>query len=167
MSATAAAEAAIRELVDRETRAWDRQDAAALIALMHPDMVWPWPPDPTAHDPRDWVLELGRFDAARWRRGWQELFDGHRLVHNRRRLVKIVVSREGDGGFAVVDVDTLWQRPDGGDFHWLGLACKVYTRTDAGWKMIFQTGLLDYAGAASPARRAPGATGGPGETGGA
>ncbi len=31
------------------------------------------------------------------------------LVHNRREIRKIVVSREGDGSFAIVDIDTLWR----------------------------------------------------------
>ena len=56
-------------MVDRETAAWDRQDADGLVGLFHPDMVWPWPQRP--------------------------------------RTVRLVVSEEGDGGFAVVDVDTL------------------------------------------------------------
>ena len=56
-----------------------------LLTIFHPDMVWPWPPSPEAHDPALWVMELGRFDAERWRRGWQELFETHELVHNRRR----------------------------------------------------------------------------------
>jgi ketosteroid isomerase-like protein len=134
----------IEEMVHRETRAWDRKDADALVAIFHPDMVWPWPPDADSHDPALWVMELGRFDAARWRRGWQELFDTHELVHNRRRIVKIVVSRENDGAFAVVDVDTLWRDAEGRDFRWKGRACKVYTKLKDGWKLIAHTGLLDY-----------------------
>jgi ketosteroid isomerase-like protein len=31
----------IQTMVDRETSAWDRQDADALVSLFHPDMVWP------------------------------------------------------------------------------------------------------------------------------
>ncbi len=107
-------------------------------------MVWPWPPHPAAHDPRDWVLEWGRYDAARWRRRWQQLFSTHELVRNERRLRKIVVSEEGDGGFAVVDVDTLWRDSAGHEFRWRGRACKIYTKVGAEWKMIAQTGLLDY-----------------------
>ena len=109
-------------------------------------MVWPWPSDPAAHDPLDWVLVWGRFDRGRWRGGWQTLFDRHELVHNRRILRRIEVSAEGDGGFAVVDVDTLWRhRSDGTEQHWVGRACKVYTRLASGeWRMIAQTGLLDY-----------------------
>lgn len=134
----------IREIVERESIAWSTRDVDLLLSVLHPDMVWPWPPDPMAHDPIDWVLEIGRYDRERWRRGWQTLFDTNELVHNRRRLRRIVVSRQGDGAFAVVDVDTLWRRPDGSDFHWLGRACKVYTKVGDQWKMIFQTGLLDY-----------------------
>ena len=136
----------IEEVVNRETRAWDTLDVDLLLTVLHPDMVWPWPPHSRAHDPIDWVLVLGRFDRERWRRGWQELFDTHRLVHNRRVIRRIEVSREGDGAFAVVDVDTLWRRPCGEEQHWDGRACKIYTRVKEGeWKLIAQTGLLDYA----------------------
>jgi ketosteroid isomerase-like protein len=144
--------AAIEELVQRETRAWDTQDVELLLSLLHPDMVWPWPPHAGAHDPLDWVLVWGRFDRARWQRGWQALFDSHELLHNRRALRRIEVSAEGDGGFAVVDVDTLWRhRTDGSLQHWRGRACKLYTRLAGGeWRMIAQTGLLEY-GRQSPA----------------
>lgn len=135
----------IRAIVDRETRAWDALDAEALVGIFHQDMVWPWPPDPNAHDPEEWILTQGRFDRERWRRGWQYLFDTHELIHNRRSIVKILVSAEGDGALAVVDVDTLWRTPTGHHFHWLGRAGKVYTLVGSGeWKMIFQTGLLNY-----------------------
>ncbi len=97
----------IREIVERETRAWDTQNVDLLLTVFHPDMVWPWPRTPQSHDPLDWVMELGRYDAERWRRGWQELFDTHRLAHNRREIKKILVSQEGDGALAVVDIDTL------------------------------------------------------------
>gem|GEM_PF-6948461 len=36
------AEAAIREVVDRETRAWDTGDVGLLPSVVHPDVVWPW-----------------------------------------------------------------------------------------------------------------------------
>ena len=32
-------EAAIHEIVDRETRAWDTQDVELLLSVFHPDMV--------------------------------------------------------------------------------------------------------------------------------
>jgi ketosteroid isomerase-like protein len=134
----------IREMVDRETRAWNARDAEALVDLFHPDMVWPWPPHPAAHDPAGWILVQGRFDRERWRRGWQSLFETHELVTNRRAIVEIIVSAEGDGALAVVDVDTLWRDAAGLDFHWIGRAGKVYTLVRGEWKMIFQTGLLDY-----------------------
>ena len=138
------AEEQIREMVDRETRAWDERDAEALVDLFHPDMVWPWPPDPATHDPADWILVQGRYDRERWRRGWQSLFDTHELISNQRTIVKIFVSAEEDGGFAVVDVDTLWRNSSGQDFHWIGRAGKAYTLVRGEWKMIFQTGPLDY-----------------------
>jgi ketosteroid isomerase-like protein len=137
--------AEIEEIVNRETRAWDTQDVDLLLTVLHPDMVWPWPPDSRAHDPIDWVLVLGRFDRERWRRGWQELFDRHRLVHNRRIVQLIEVSPEADGAFAVVDVDTLWRGPSDEEQHWNGRACKIYTRVHDEWKLLAQTGLLDYS----------------------
>jgi ketosteroid isomerase-like protein len=137
-------EAEINEIVERETRAWNTQDVELLLSVLHPDMVWPWPPDGRAHDPIGWVLVLGRFDRERWRRGWQTLFDTHQLVHNRRVIRRIEISREADGAFAVVDVDTLWRSSEGVEQRWNGRACKIYTRIGDEWKMIAQTGLLDY-----------------------
>src|SRR6266699_1305746 len=101
-----AAEEQIRALVDAETAAWNARDASALAALFHPDTVWPWPPNSTAHDPMQSVMPLGRYNRERWIRSWQELFDSHDLVHNWRRTLRVVMSEQGDGGFAVVDVDT-------------------------------------------------------------
>jgi len=136
---------AIEEMVHRETRAWDHQDAAALVDLFHPDVVWPWPPTERDHDPASWIFVMGRFDRDRWAQGWQQLFETHRLVHNRREIRKIVVTDEADGGFAVVDVDTLWRDGEGRHNHWRGRACKVYTRMrGGGWKLIMHTGLLAY-----------------------
>lgn len=134
----------IQEVVDRETRAWDTQDVDLLMTVFHHDMVWPFPPNAQAHDPLEWVLELGRYDAKRWRDGWQGLFDSHELVRNARTTHKISVSNEGDGAFAVVDIDTLWRDREGNDFHWLGRTCKIYTKVADGWKMIAQTGVLNY-----------------------
>jgi ketosteroid isomerase-like protein len=145
------AEHEVREMVDRETEAWNRQDAEALVSLFHPDIVWPWPPDEHAHDPATWVLPMGRFDRQRWKESWEELFRTHDLVHNRRQTVRVVVSEQGDGGFAVVDVDTLWRhRATGADFPWRGRACKVYTRASGRWWFYFQTGLLEHARRESP-----------------
>jgi ketosteroid isomerase-like protein len=139
------AEKAIRALVDIETAAWNARDADTLVALFHPDTVWPWPPNATAHDPMQWVMPLGRFDRERWRCSWQTLFDTHDLVHNRRETLRVVVSAQGDGAFAVVDVDTLWRnRTTKLPFHWKGRACKVYTQLGERWLFLFQTGLLEY-----------------------
>lgn len=136
----------IQAIVDRETAAWDRQDAEALVTLFHPDMVWPWPPDALAHDPASWVFHQGRYNRERWKAGWQELFRTHELVHNVRKTVRILVSAEGDGALAVVDVDTLWRnRTDYRLFPWKGRACKGYTKVGRDWLLIFHTGLLDYA----------------------
>ena len=135
----------IEELVHRETNAWDTQNVQLLMSLFHPDMVWPWPPDPNAHDPVRWVLEWGRFDYKRWNQGWQELFDSHRLIHNKRKIIKITVSSQQDSGMAVVDIDTLWEDIQGHQQHWCGRVCKVYTRLHSGeWKMIMHTGVLNY-----------------------
>jgi len=135
----------IQAIVDRETRAWDARDVELLMSIWHPDMVFVWPPHPRAHDPIDWVIDWGRYDYPRWKAGWQALFDTHDLVHNRRVVRRIAVSTEGDGAFAVVDIDTLWRhRQTGQDFHWKGRVCKVYTRVASGWKCIMHTGALDY-----------------------
>ena len=142
----AEARSQIEEIIDRETRAWNAQDLDLLLTVFHPDMVWPWPPHKDAHDPMEWVLEWGRFDEQRWRQGWQRLFETHELVHNRRSTLRIVLSAEGDGALAVVDIDTLWRDREGNDFHWIGRAGKIYTKVGNEWKMISQTGLLDYGG---------------------
>ena len=65
-------------------------------SFIHPDMVWPWPPHPDAHDPVDWVFEFGHFDLERWRKNWQNLFDNYDLIHNNRKTIKIEVSKEGE-----------------------------------------------------------------------
>ena len=134
----------IKEIIDRETRAWDIQDADLLMTVWHPDMVWPWPRTSRSHDPMDWVLEWGRFDQSRWKQRWQDLFDTHSLIHNKRTVQKIVISEEKDGAFAVVDIDTLWRDKDGKENHWKGRVCKVYTWMGVEWKCIMHTGVLEY-----------------------
>jgi uncharacterized protein (TIGR02246 family) len=144
----------IREIVDRETRAWDTRDVELLLSIFHPDFVWVWPSAEDAHDPAGWKIGLGRFDPDRWRSVYQELFDSHELVHNRRQTVKLEVAAEGDGAFAVVDIDTLWRnRATGEDQLWQGRVCKVYSLVDGEWKLTMHTGALLYpADAAVPAR---------------
>lgn len=136
----------VKAMVDRETEAWNSKNVNQLLSVFHHEMVWPWPPTENYHDPIDWILVQGKFDASRWGRGWQELFEAHELVHNVRTIQKIEVSREEDGAFAIVDVDTLWRNKQTGDeMNWKGRTCKTYTLTQNGWKMIHQVGVLDYS----------------------
>jgi len=131
------------EIVNRETRAWDTQDVDLLLSILHPDMVWPWPHTNQSHDPMDWVFPFGRYNRERWRKNWQDLFDTHTLIHNNRSIKKIEISQECDGAFAVVDIDTLWRDRNGGDNHWQGRVCKVYTKMPNGeWKLFMHTGVL-------------------------
>jgi len=139
------AEAQIREIVERETRAWDTQDVDLLLSIFHQDFVWVWPTRYDAHDPAEWRIGLGRFDEERWRRFFRELFDTHELASNDRKMVKVEVSEECDGGFAVVDIDTLWRRRDGADeMRWKGRVCKVYALVGDQWKLTMHTGALTY-----------------------
>jgi ketosteroid isomerase-like protein len=145
MSPLQAVEDQIRAIVDRETSAWDRLDADSLVDLFHPDTVWPWPPNSTAHDPEGWIMPLGRFNRERWKTGWESMFSVYELVHNKRQTVRIQVSTEQDGAFAVVDVDTLWHhKKSRAEQHWIGRACKIYTKVGDRWFFIHQTGLLEY-----------------------
>jgi ketosteroid isomerase-like protein len=135
----------IREIVDRETRAWDTQDVPLLLSVFHPDMVWAWPATDTSVDPIDWRLRIGRYDEQRWGSLYRGLFDSRELVRNRRETVRVEVSDENDGGLAVVDIDTLWRdRASGEEDHWLGRTCKLYALTPDGWKMTSQVGALRY-----------------------
>ncbi|MFX0104602.1 MAG: nuclear transport factor 2 family protein [Candidatus Hodarchaeota archaeon] len=134
----------IEEIVNRETRAWDTQDIELLMTIFHPDMVWPWPRTPQSHDPMDWVLEWGKYDYNRWKNSWLKLFNTHKLDHNERKIRKIEISKEGDGAFAVVDIDTLWIDEEGNKNHWKGRVCKIYSKVKHQWKMIMQTGVLQY-----------------------
>jgi ketosteroid isomerase-like protein len=108
-------------------------------------MVWPWPSGYDAHDPAEWRLVMGRFEAERWRTMYVELFTDWQLVHNQRDTVKIEISEQGDGAFAVVDIDTLWRRGDGAEeMRWKGRVCKVYALVEDEWKMTMHTGALTY-----------------------
>ncbi|MCM2281201.1 MAG: nuclear transport factor 2 family protein [Bdellovibrionaceae bacterium] len=136
----------IKEIVERETEAWNSKNVEKLISVFHEEMVWPWPPTQNHHDPIDWLLIQGKFNALRWGNSWKELFDTHELIYNVRTIQKIEVSQEGDGAFAVVDIDTLWRnKSNGKEMHWKGRTCKTYTLTETGWKMIHQVGVLDYS----------------------
>lgn len=140
-----AVEAAIQEIVDRETRAWDTSDVPLLLSVFHPDMVWAWPATSGSHNPIDWRLSLGKFNATRWGAIYEELFKTRTLLHNRRETVRIKVSEQGDGAFAVVDIDTLWRLDaTGAEDHWLGRTCKLYAFVRGEWKMTAQVGALQY-----------------------
>lgn len=134
----------IIEIVNRETKAWDTQDVDSLVSIFHPDMVWPWPRSPQCHDPMEWEMVLGKFNRKRWSQGWQDLFDNYTLVHNNREIKKIIISKEKDGAFAVVDIDTLWTDKENKKNHWKGRVCKVYSKVDGDWKMTMHTGVLQY-----------------------
>ena len=135
----------ITALVDRETRAWDTQDVDLLLSIFHEDMVWPWPSTNTAHDPMKWEMVLGRFDYRRWHAFYTGFFKRYELVHNRRKIQKIVVSDQKDAAFAVVDIDTLWRdKKTAEEQLWKGRVCKVYSRVGAEWKMTMHTGVLLY-----------------------
>ena len=124
--------------------AWNTKNVDLLLTIFHPDMVWPWPRDSKSHDPIDWIIGFGRFNEDRWRKNWQTLFDNNKLVHNNRKILKIEISDEGDGAFAVVDIDTLWRDKDGVENHWKGRVCKVYSKVGDKWLMTMHTGVLDY-----------------------
>jgi len=134
----------IVEIVNRETKAWDSQDVGLLISIFHPDMVWPWPRTPMSHDPMDWKMTLGRFDKERWSSGLKDLFCNYKLIHNNRKIKKIVMSKEKDGAMAIVDIDTLWVDKDKNQNHWKGRVCKVYSKVGPEWKMTMHTGVLKY-----------------------
>ena len=126
----------IQQMVDDETKGWDNKDPEPFLAMIHPDMAWPFAPDADAHDPVDWEFVMGRFDEDRWRADYLDLFAAHDLVHNIRNTVKIEVAPTGDAAFAVVDIDTLWRNKNSGaDFHWKGRVCKIYSKLRTGeWK---------------------------------
>ena len=134
----------IEEIVNRETQAWDIQDVDLLLTIFHPDIVWPFPKTSHSHDPIDWHFVLGKYDYKRWKKVYQELFDSHTLAHNKREIKKIEISKEGDGAFAVVDIDTLWVDSNGNKDHWKGRVCKVYSKVNKEWKLIMHTGALEY-----------------------
>lgn len=137
--------AEIQEMVDRESRAYETYDVELMMSIFHPDMVWVWPPHSRAYDPMEWLLRMGRNHPVRWRKYLQKFFDDYEIIHNTRITRKIVVSAEGDGGFAVVDIDTLWRaRTGGGEVPNTGRACKIYTLVDDGWRLLYQPGTMHY-----------------------
>ena len=113
----------------------------------HNDMVWVWPKTANDHDPVNWEVPQGKFNEVRWTQIYKQLFTSFALIHNKREIVKIEYSKEGDGGFAVVDIDTLWENKKTGEtMNWLGRTCKTYSLVNPGeWKLIHQVGPLDHS----------------------
>ena len=136
----ALAEEEIRALLEREKRAWDEGDVGMLLSIFHPDAVWMWPQTHGSMDPLDWDVTVGRFDRARWEKGWARILAGD-VVRNQRDIHRIEISPEQDGAVAVVDVDTEWTTPTGGSVRWAGRAVKYYAKADGAWKLIAHTGL--------------------------
>jgi hypothetical protein len=135
----------IIEIVNRETRAWDTQDVELFLSIFHKDMVWPWPVKNTDHDPKNWELFLGKFDYDRWKKIYTLFFYENRLIYNHRKIIEIKLSKENDGAFAVVDIDTLWQNKNTNQkIHWLGRVSKTYVKVNDEWKLTMHTGVLKY-----------------------
>ena len=134
----------IHEIIDRETAAWNEKSVTKLMTLFHHDMVWVWPADAAKHDPMTWTSWLGKFNLERWSAVYTDWFKTYKLIHNIRTTQKVFVTKEADGAFAVVDVDTLWRSATGEQSHWQGRTCKTYSKTSEGWKMIAQVGVLKY-----------------------
>ena len=80
----------IKEIIDRETEAWNNKDVQKLLSIFHPDMIWPWPRTFDSHDPVDWIFEVGRFDYQRWKGIYEEFFKSHFLIHNKGSFKKLL-----------------------------------------------------------------------------
>ena len=130
----------IREVIDRETRAWDEQSAELLLSVFHPEAVWVWPRVSDSMDPLDWEMTVGRFDRERWTKGWSRILSNE-ILRNSREIRKIEVSPEQDGAVAIVDIETEWRNANGSTVRWAGRAFKYYSKTGDGWKLIAHTGL--------------------------
>jgi len=50
--------------VDLETEAWNTKNPDLFLSMVHPDMVWPWPPTADAHDPADWIFVISSMGGA-------------------------------------------------------------------------------------------------------
>jgi hypothetical protein len=137
----------IQSLVDLETEGWNTKNPDLFLSIIHPDMVWAWPPSAEKHDPVEWEFIMGRFNRERWRNNWMELFTTHDLIRNVRHTIKIKITNEKDGALAVVDIDTLWRHKETGvESHWKGRVSKAYTKLISGdWKLISHSGVLDYS----------------------
>ena len=137
-------ESEIQEIIDKETAAWNTKSVNLLLSIFHHDMVWVWPTDPKNIDPMSWSSMLGKFDFDRWSTIYNNWFANFSPVKNIRKTQKVLVTKEGDGAFAVVDIDTLWVSHSNEQSHWYGRTGKTYVKTTSGWKMINQVGVFDH-----------------------
>ena len=55
----------IQALIDQVTLGFNTKNADLFLDMVHPDMVWPWPPTSCDHDPIRWEFVLGRFNKER------------------------------------------------------------------------------------------------------
>lgn len=133
----------VQDVINQETRAWSEKSTDLLLSVFHPDMVWVWPTDPKVVDPATWAMPNGRFDRTRWEETYRAWFDEYQLIKNDRVTRSIIMTPQGDGAFAVVDIDTLWRSKSGATSHWYGRTGKTYVKTSDGWKMIAQVGVFD------------------------
>lgn len=132
------------EIINRETKAWSEKSVELLLSIFHPDMVWVWPTDRNNFDPISWALPQGKFDYVRYHKIYTDWFSNFDLIKNERKFEKILVSKQSDGAFAVVDIDTLWRSKNGEESHWFGRTGKTYVKTSNGWKMINQVGVFNF-----------------------
>jgi hypothetical protein len=103
-------EAAIREIIDRR----DTGLGTLLLSVFRPDMVWAWPATYTST-----TLSSG---VSHWAGSMLSAGSGrgHCSTIAARRC-RIEISAQGDGAFAVVDIDTLWRNDTtGAEDHLLG-----------------------------------------------
>jgi predicted RNA polymerase sigma factor len=83
----------IIEMINRETNAWNNQNAEELTALFHPDMVWPWPRNSNDHDPMKWIITQGRFNEDRWKKNWHLRLSILIRFGNTRKTAKQIIGR--------------------------------------------------------------------------
>ena len=107
----------IDEIINRETKAWDTKDVELLLSIFHPDIVWFWPKKNDSHNPLDWESPLGKFNYERWKGIYLEMFSKYKLLKNDRKTVDIKMTKDGNGAFAVVDIDTTWEGEGGKKIH--------------------------------------------------
>lgn len=56
-----------------------------------------------------WASILGKFDYQRWSKVYTDWFSNFNIEKNERKTQKNFITKQGDGAFAVVDIDTLWK----------------------------------------------------------